>query len=178
MTSRWAWWRLRSPASRLFTQLDIQAQIKENTKLRVTGRCAVNSPVTGEFPAQRASNAENVSIWWRHRVGECYALFVIFSLCYSHIPKYILQKHIRSDHHLVHGQPLSKTSLLQIWGKGKWYNDFCFLWYMYIVKNNSDKKKLSWLSKDMVFNQHIPISLNCRIRYILISLMIMNDKIL
>ena len=25
-----------------------------------------NSPVTGEFPAQRASNAENVSIWWRH----------------------------------------------------------------------------------------------------------------
>ena len=25
-----------------------------------------NSLVTGEFPAQRASNAENVSIWWRH----------------------------------------------------------------------------------------------------------------
>ena len=22
--------------------------------------------VTGEFPAQMASNAENVSIWWRH----------------------------------------------------------------------------------------------------------------
>ena len=28
--------------------------------------CAGNSPVTGEFPTQRASNAENVSIWWRH----------------------------------------------------------------------------------------------------------------
>ena len=27
-----------------------------------------NSPVTGEFPAQRASNAENVSIWGRHHV--------------------------------------------------------------------------------------------------------------
>ena len=27
---------------------------------------AGNSPVTGEFPAQMASNAENVSIWWRH----------------------------------------------------------------------------------------------------------------
>ena len=25
-----------------------------------------NSPVTDEFPAQKASNAENVSIWWRH----------------------------------------------------------------------------------------------------------------
>ena len=27
-----------------------------------------NSPGTGEFPAQLASNAENVSIWWRHHV--------------------------------------------------------------------------------------------------------------
>ena len=28
--------------------------------------CKGNSPVTGEFPAQRVNNAENVSIWWRH----------------------------------------------------------------------------------------------------------------
>ena len=28
--------------------------------------CAGNSPGIGEFPAQLASNAENVSIWWRH----------------------------------------------------------------------------------------------------------------
>ena len=40
---------------------------KKISKLRVTGLCAGNSPVTGEFPAQRASNAENFSIWWRHR---------------------------------------------------------------------------------------------------------------
>ena len=39
---------------------------KKTSKLRVTGLCAENSPVTGEFPAQMASNAENVSIWWRH----------------------------------------------------------------------------------------------------------------
>ena len=39
---------------------------KKTSKLRVTGFCAGNSPGTGEFPAQRASNAENVSIWWRH----------------------------------------------------------------------------------------------------------------
>ena len=39
---------------------------KKTSKLRVTGFCGGNSPVTGEFPAQRASNAENVSIWWRH----------------------------------------------------------------------------------------------------------------
>ena len=39
---------------------------RKTSKLRVTGLCEANSPVTGEFPAQRASNAENVSIWWRH----------------------------------------------------------------------------------------------------------------
>ena len=50
------------PASRLFTQPFIQTQIKENIKLHVSGLCAGNSPVTGEFPAQRASSAENVSI--------------------------------------------------------------------------------------------------------------------
>ena len=39
---------------------------KKTAKLRVTGLCAGNSPGTGEFPAQIASNAENVAIWWRH----------------------------------------------------------------------------------------------------------------
>ena len=41
---------------------------KKTSKLRVTGLCAGNSPGTGEFPTQKASNAENVSIWWRHHV--------------------------------------------------------------------------------------------------------------
>ena len=27
-------------------------------------------PVTSEFPAQRASNAGNISIWWRHHANE------------------------------------------------------------------------------------------------------------
>ena len=39
---------------------------KKKSKLRVTGLCAGNSPVTGEFPAQKASNAGNDSISWRH----------------------------------------------------------------------------------------------------------------
>ena len=38
----------------------------KTSKLRVTGLCAGNSPATGEFPTQMASNAVNVSIWWRH----------------------------------------------------------------------------------------------------------------
>ena len=29
-----------------------------------------NSPVTSEFPAQRASDAEIVSIWWRHQEAQ------------------------------------------------------------------------------------------------------------
>ena len=49
--------------------------------------------MTGEFPAQRASNAENVSIWWRHHVhglaihpndyirGSCFVVF-----CFAHVP--------------------------------------------------------------------------------------------
>ena len=39
---------------------------KKTSKLSITGLCNRNSPVTGEFPVQRASNMENVSIWWHH----------------------------------------------------------------------------------------------------------------
>ena len=39
---------------------------KKTSNLSVTGLCEGNSPGTHEFPAQMASNAENVSIWWRH----------------------------------------------------------------------------------------------------------------
>ena len=53
-------------ASPLFTQPCIQAQIKKNIKAPRHWLCAGNSPVTGEFPAQMALNAENVSIWWRN----------------------------------------------------------------------------------------------------------------
>ena len=52
--------------SRFFAQPFVQAQIRETSKLRATGLCEVNPPVTGGFPSHRASNAENVSIWWRH----------------------------------------------------------------------------------------------------------------
>ena len=39
-----------------------RSRSKKTSKLRVTGLCAGNSTETGEFPAQMASNAENVSI--------------------------------------------------------------------------------------------------------------------
>ena len=46
--------------SRLFRR-----RSKNISKILVTGLCG-KLPVTGEFPAQMASNAENFSIWWRH----------------------------------------------------------------------------------------------------------------
>ena len=52
------------PHACLFNRL-FRRRSKKTSKLRVTGLCAGNSPLTGEFPAQMASNAENVSIWWR-----------------------------------------------------------------------------------------------------------------
>ena len=39
---------------------------KKTSKPRVTGLCEGNPPVTGGFPSQSASNADNISIWWRH----------------------------------------------------------------------------------------------------------------
>ena len=39
---------------------------RKTSKLRVTGLCEGNSPMTGGFLAQMVNNTENVSIWWRH----------------------------------------------------------------------------------------------------------------
>ena len=46
----------------------LRGSLKKTSKFLVTGLCVGNSPVTGEFFAQKASNAENVSISWRHDI--------------------------------------------------------------------------------------------------------------
>ena len=69
---------------------------KKASKLRVTGLCADNSPVTGEFPAQRASNAENISIWWRHHVVRYHSLERL-SLFYKRHQTILMTKWIVSD---------------------------------------------------------------------------------
>ena len=51
--------------NRLFRQ-----RSNKTSKPRVTGLFAGNSPEAGEFPAQMTSNAENVSIWWRHHAND------------------------------------------------------------------------------------------------------------
>ena len=57
------------PNNCLFKRL-FRRRSKKTSKLRVTGLYVGNSPVTGQFPGQMASNAENVSIWWRQHVGK------------------------------------------------------------------------------------------------------------
>ena len=42
---------------------------KKTSMLHITGLCEGNSPLTGEFTAPRANNAEHVSIWWRHHAA-------------------------------------------------------------------------------------------------------------
>ena len=49
----------------------LRCRSKITSKLHVTGLCQGNPPVNG-FPSQSASNAKNVTIWWR------YYVFVIF----------------------------------------------------------------------------------------------------
>ena len=66
MTSQWPRWSLKSPASWLFTVLFIQTQIKENIKAPRHWHLCREFTGNGEFPAQRASYAENISIWWHH----------------------------------------------------------------------------------------------------------------
>ena len=83
VTSWWARWRLKSPASQLFGQPFVQTQIKENIKaLRHWSLWfhEGNQPVTGGFSSQRASNAENISMWWRHYVPSARATLLAYPM--------------------------------------------------------------------------------------------------
>ena len=58
---------------------------KKTSKLRATGLWVGNSPGTGEFPVQMASNAENVSIWWRHHGVELIRGFALIIISYFRV---------------------------------------------------------------------------------------------
>ena len=79
---------------------------KKKSKLRVTGLCAGNSPVTGEYPAQRASNAENVSIWRRHHVSHTWPSVGLWPELQSHLnTEYALLLPSKQAHVLILLQP-------------------------------------------------------------------------
>ena len=70
--------RLNGLLKRLFRR-----RSTKTSKLRVIGLWEWNSPVTGNFPSQRASNAESVSIWWSHHVtGDSLLDEKVCSICW------------------------------------------------------------------------------------------------
>ena len=74
-----------------------QAQGKENIKAPRHWPLWGNSPDTGEFPAEMASNAENVSIWWRHHVQKTHSV-VAKLLCIVPLDKPQVFKKIMLPH--------------------------------------------------------------------------------
>ena len=66
-TSYGALWGLKSPVSRLFAQPFIQSHNNQEI-MKAPRHWPLWGESTGGFPSQRASNAENDSIWWRHHV--------------------------------------------------------------------------------------------------------------
>ena len=67
---------------------------KETSRLCVSGLCEGNWPVIGEFPAQRASNAENASIHWRHNASPSPNLCTLV-IKFSMIDKWAMVPQIR-----------------------------------------------------------------------------------
>ena len=103
-------WRHDAMASQITSPTIVSSAVHsgaddETSKLRGTGLCAGNSPVTGEFPTQRASNAEYVSIWWRHhehskhamQCGTSVILESISGICYESLAtRLFVQQHIQT----------------------------------------------------------------------------------
>ena len=60
---------LMSVVFRCMLDLLFRRRSKKTSKLRATGFRKGNTPVAGGFPSQIVSNADNISIWWRHHEG-------------------------------------------------------------------------------------------------------------
>ena len=95
-------------ASQITSLTIVYSRSKKTPKLRLTGLCAGNSPGTGEFPAQMASYAENISIWWRHHGHDIHeniylqAWFTILCWC-GHMVSIAPSL---EEEHLMMGKPL------------------------------------------------------------------------
>ena len=80
---------------------------KKTSQFRDTGLCVGNSPVTSEFPTQRTSYAENVSIWWRHHDLYHHGPGMVYLLTWRQIYLHSLKGH-RDDRDGVSTSPASR----------------------------------------------------------------------
>ena len=85
---------------------------KKISKPRVTGLCVGNSPGIGEFPAQMASDAENVSIWWHHHAIACWMVLPMLAFLFS----------TRLACHWKFGQHTYNDGDRRKWGQWQWAN--------------------------------------------------------
>ena len=95
------WWHLKSPASPFLLNCLLRRISKKASKLCVTGPFAGNSPITGEFPAQMASNGKGFhlmtsSCLTNHCESSCLGSLLTYTL---------------SLWGLWHGQPYFITSI-------------------------------------------------------------------
>ena len=65
------------PPGDCLLKLLFRRRSKKTPKLRITGLCEGNSPVTGEFPLQRVSYVESVSTWQCNNLTRVYDLYQI-----------------------------------------------------------------------------------------------------
>ena len=55
-------------ASQITSLTIVYSTFYSRRRWKKTSKLHDNSPMIGEFPTQRASNMENISIWWHHHV--------------------------------------------------------------------------------------------------------------
>ena len=137
---------------------------KNISKLRITGLCAGNSQITGEFPAQMVSNAENVFIWWRHH--ECYAqivtTFCLATFC-SSVNDNVHSAHFTNDFYII----------IQIKGKFRLHIlQFLIQWPLHIFTVHGNKavmvctkpcRNLIDLHRIMIKRKYYPIWLHAKV---------------
>ena len=70
-----------SLASQFLLNRLFRRRSKKTSRLRASGICEGNPPLTIGFPSQRDSNAGNASIWWRHPV------LTLHHFCLLHLKK-------------------------------------------------------------------------------------------
>ena len=122
-------------------------RLKKTSKLRVTGLCTGNSPGTGEFPSQMASNAKNVSIWWRHHE----TLFLrtsYFSVC------------------LIWNDYINSCPRSNVWKPGWKQADTCKMFTLFVFSPIYAWKitPLSWFHEFAPTFEKIPLSLRKWVR--------------
>ena len=95
---------------------------KKTSKLRVTGLCVGNSPVTGGFPAQMTSNAENISIWWRHYVRYVILTIIPLKISYEYTPI------VENLHKYIAFTPKPGTDFAPDWSVNAIFVDIYVIW--------------------------------------------------